>query len=136
MATSTQIPIFPSSDLAATAAFYAVIGFAETGRFGDHYLTLVHEEAGMELHFYGAGRVKPKSNDHAAYVRYETADEASALHTRWSGITNTPGFARVAGKVGRLVNITDTDYGLREFALLDLDGNLLRIGGTIPDGPT
>jgi hypothetical protein len=127
-----QIPIFPSSDLAATAAFYTYIGFHETGRFGDHYLTLVHDDNGMELHFYGAGKVKPKANDHAAYVRFDTADEATALHTRWSGITNSPGFSRVAGKIGRLVKITDTDYGLREFALLDLDGNLLRIGGVIP----
>ena len=126
-----QIPIFPSSDLAATAAFYAVVGFVETGRFGDDYLTLVHEDAGMELHFYGAGKVKPKANDHAAYVRYETAAEATALHTRWSGITNTPGFARVAGKMGRLHAMTDTDYNMSEFALLDLDGNLLRIGGPI-----
>ena len=126
-----QIPIFPSSDLAATAAFYAVVGFVETGRFGDDYLTLVHEDAGMELHFYGAGKVKPKANDHAAYVRYETAAEATALHTRWNGITNTPGFARVAGKMGRLHAMTDTDYNMSEFALLDLDGNLLRIGGPI-----
>ena len=130
---TTQIPIFPSSDLDATAAFYAAIGFAETARFADHYLILVHADAGMELHFYGAGKVKPKSNDHAAYVRYETATEVSLLHTRWVGITNTPGFARVSGKMGRLVAMTDTDYGLREFALLDLDGNLLRIGGVITD---
>ncbi|MFT7474759.1 MAG: catechol 2,3-dioxygenase-like lactoylglutathione lyase family enzyme [Verrucomicrobiales bacterium] len=125
-----QIPILPSSDFDATTAFYVLLGFTEIDRFGDHYLLLEHT-IGMELHFYCAGKVKPKSNDHAAYIRFETDDEANALHTRWNGITNTPGFARVAGKVGRLTSISYTDYGLREFALLDLDGNLLRIGGRI-----
>lgn len=126
-----QIPIFPSSGFDATAAFYAVIGFTETGRFGSDYLILEHVEVGLELHFYGAGTVKPKSNDHAVYVRFETAAEATELHTRWNGITNTPGFARVAGKIGRLTNIVNTDYGLAEFALLDFDGNLIRLGGPI-----
>jgi catechol 2,3-dioxygenase-like lactoylglutathione lyase family enzyme len=127
----TQIPIFPSSDFDATTAFYAVLGFTQMDRFGDYYLLLGHP-IGMELHFYGAGKVKPKSNDHAVYIRFDTADEADELHTKWNGITNTPGFARVAGKTGRLNPISDTDYGLREFALLDLDGNLLRIGGRTP----
>ena len=29
---------------------------------------------------------------------------------------------------GRLMGVTDTDYGLREFALVDPSGNLLRLG--------
>ncbi len=128
---ATQIPIFPSSDFDGTAAFYGHLGFEETARYGADYLIVVHS-AGMELHFYLA-RVKPRANDHGAYVRFESLTQLDALHTRWSGRCNTPAFARVAGKVGRLHAPVDTDYGLREFALIDHDGNLLRLGGPLHD---
>ncbi len=121
-----QIPIFPSSGFDGTAAFYARIDFSETNRFGDDYLILEHD-AGLELHFYPA-KVKPRTNDHGAYVRFDSLDELDALYKRWNGLTNTPAFARVAGKIGKLHAPVDTDYGLREFALLDADGNLLRFG--------
>lgn len=127
-----QLPIFPSSDFDRTAAFYGTLSFTEENRFGDYYLILEHE-AGMELHFYGAGRVKTKSNDHAAYIRFETAAESDELYERWAPIAESSAFSAVAGKAGRLVHPSDTDYGLREFALLDSDGNLLRIGGSIPE---
>jgi len=124
----TQIPVFPSSGFDGTAAFYGHLEFSEVSRFGDNYLILKHD-LGMELHFYGAGSVKPRTNDHAVYVRFSTAAEVDALYTRWNGLANTPAFARVAGKIGRLNAPVDADYGLREFALLDHDGNLLRLGG-------
>jgi len=126
----TQIPIFPSGGFDATAAFWGHIGFVETARFGDDYLILQHE-IGMELHFYSSD-VKPRTNDHGAYVRFDSLDELDALYTRWNGRCNTPAFSRVAGKIGRLHNAVDTDYGLREFALIDHDGNLLRLGGPLP----
>ena len=124
-----QIPIFPSSDFDGTAAFYARIDFIEANRFGDDYLILEHE-AGLELHFYAA-RIKPRTNDHGAYVRFTSLGAFDALYKRWNGLTNTPAFARVAGKIGKLSAAVDTDYGLREFALLDADGNLLRIGAPL-----
>ncbi len=126
----TQIPVFPSSGFDGTAAFYGHLRFTETARYGDNYLILQHE-LGIELHFYGAGSVKPRTNDHAVYIRFETADEITSLYTLWNGLANTPAFARVAGKIGRLHAPVDTDYGLREFALLDHDGNLCRLGGTL-----
>lgn len=128
---TVQIPVFPSSGFDGTAAFYAHLGFTETNRFDDHYLIIEHP-VGMELHFYGAGSVKPRTNDHAVYIRFETATPVDELFTRWNGLTNTPAFARLAGKIGRLTPPVDTDYGLREFALIDHDGNLLRIGGVTP----
>ena len=124
-----QIPIFPSSGFDATAAFYSRLDFTEANRFGDDYLIL-HHELGIELHFYPAS-VKPRTNDHGAYVRFHTLDELDTTYRRWNGLANTPAFARVAGKIGRLGAPEDTDYGLREFALIDHDGNLLRFGGPL-----
>ena len=79
------------------------------------------------------GKVKTTRNDHASYIRFTSADGSDALYASWAEAADTPAFADVAGKAGLLVAPSDTDYGLREFALLDNDGNLLRIGGTIPD---
>lgn len=125
-----QIPVFPSSGFDGTVAFYKHLRFTESARHGDNYLILEHE-LGMELHFYGAGSVKPRTNDHAMYVRFDSATEVDELYTLWNGLANTPAFARVAGKIGRLHAPVDADYGLREFAVIDHDGNLMRIGGVI-----
>ncbi len=130
----TQIPVFPSSDFERTAAFYATLGFIESNRFGTNYLILEHP-VGIELHFYGAGKVKSKANDHAVYIRFGSVEPVNSLHSAWEVIAESSGFAVVAGKAGRVLPPVDTDYGLREFALLDADGNLLRIGGSLePEG--
>lgn len=126
-----QIPIFPSSNFDGTVELYGRIDFVESQRFGDDYLIIDHP-AGLELHFYSA-KVKPRTNDHGAYIRFDSLDEFEALYSRWNGLTNTPAFARAAGKIGRMHSAVDTDYGLREFALLDADGNLLRVGAPLAD---
>ena len=54
-------------------------------------------------------------------------DDADALHREWQevGIESDP----VTGS--RLMPPVDTDYGIREFALVDRSGNLLRVGSTL-----
>ena len=122
-----QIPIFPSSDFDRTVELYSRIGFIESRRHGGEYLIIEHAGAELELHFY-ADKVKPRTNDHGAYIRFDSIDDFDALYARWKGLTNTPAFARAAGKIGKMTAAVDTDYGMREFALLDADGNLLRVG--------
>lgn len=124
-----QIPIFPSSDFDRTVELYSRIDFTEANRYGDDYLIIDHAD-GLELHFYSA-KVKPRTNDHGAYIRIESLADFDALYARWKGLTNTPAFARAAGKIGKMGAAVDTDYGLREFALLDADGNLLRVGAPL-----
>lgn len=128
MAPITQIPIFPSSDFDATVALYGLIDFVENNRYGNDYL-IIENPIGIELHFYSAN-VKPRTNDHGAYFRFASVEELDALYVRWNGLTNTPAFARVAGKIGKMHAAVDTDYAMREFALLDADGNLLRLGAS------
>lgn len=127
--TPTQIPIFPSSGFDATSAFYGHLDFVETARYDDVYLILEHER-GLELHFFPS-RVKPRTNDHGAYARFDSLEVLDGLYARWNGRCNTPAFARVAGKIGRLHAAVDTDYGMREFALIDHDGNLIRLGALL-----
>lgn len=126
MVQAKQIPIFPSGNFAGTVALYSRLDFTESRRFGDDYLIIEHP-AGLEVHFFSS-KVKPRTNDHGAYVRFESVEELDALYKRWNGLTNTPAFARAAGKIGKMHAAVDTDYGMREFALLDADGNLLRLG--------
>ncbi len=113
------IPILPSSDFDDTSAFFARLGFSENGRWPASYLILEHP-VGIELHFFWSKRLRPRSNDHGAYVRFSTAAQVDDLHATWAGLELGD---------GRITDPEDTDYGLREFALLDPERNLLRIGG-------
>ena len=116
-------PILPARDLAATAAFYERLGFEESGLWPGEYLIVCRGEVG--LHFFSSPGLDPWSSDAGCYVYVEDADvvfaEFSALSLPHEGIPRLHGPP------------ADTDYGLREFAVVDLDGNLLRIGSRLAD---
>jgi catechol 2,3-dioxygenase-like lactoylglutathione lyase family enzyme len=116
---AVTIPILPTTDFDATAAFYASLGFEERRRWPGDYLIIVGP-AGTELHFWMAPDIDPASNRHACYIRFDDGAEAAALHDAWAA-------CELAG--GRLHPVNATDYGMLEFALVDPHGNLLRIGG-------
>jgi hypothetical protein len=105
------IPILPSRDLDRTAAFYAVAGFEQADRH-DRYLVLHND--GTELHFSLHDTVTPTT----CFVH--VADAAKM----WKQLRHlgTPG-------VG---DLTDEDYGLREFTITDPDGNQIRVGSPRP----
>lgn len=118
------IPILPSPNFDETAAFYAALGFEEEGRWPNEYLILTSDE-GIEFHFWFNPTVDSATNDVACYVRCGTAAQAQAFYDEWSarGLES-----------GRLHEPTTTDYGLLEFALVDLHGNLIRVGGSVHQG--
>jgi hypothetical protein len=123
------IPNLPSRDLDATAAMFARIGFAETGRW-DGYGILERDD--VELHFFAQPDLDPATTAGMAYVRVLDVDRlyaevraagfevltAAALRERWD----------TGASLERITVLEDKPWGLREFALLDLDNNLLRIG--------
>lgn len=116
------VPIMPSRNLRETLEFYEPLGFELRGpppeTYG--YLIIGRGEA-IELHFWESPEVDPLTTDHSCYVRVADAD---ALHAEWDavGIPSDP-------KTGsRLMPPGDTDYGIREFALVDRSGNLIRVG--------
>jgi hypothetical protein len=104
------IPILSSGDLDRTAAFYAPTGFVEGGR---HPGYLLLHNAGVELHFSQPGPP-------AAGECYVQVDDASAVHERLH-----------QHGIDGLGPLADQDYGLREFALTDPDGNRVRFGSPI-----
>ncbi|MGE4045285.1 MAG: bleomycin resistance protein [Acetobacteraceae bacterium] len=115
-------PILPVRDVALALAHYRRLGFegqtyAETDAAEPIYGFLKH--GAVELHLARVGDVDPQRNTSACYLY---VSDANALHAAWQAMGITSG----------LRTPTDTPYGLREFAYVDPDGNLLRIGSPLP----
>jgi hypothetical protein len=111
-------PIFPVRDVAAALAHYRRLGFVaeaydETDAAGPIYGFVRHGT--VELHLARVPDVDPARSQSACYLY---VDDADALFAAWRG----------SGVAGRFVAPVDTPYGLREFAHIDADGNLLRVG--------
>lgn len=111
-------PILPSADLDATAAFYAPLGFDVVGRWPDEYLIITGPDA-IELHFWHKVGVDRWTNDVACWIGYPTPDAVRRRHAAWAAAGVAPPALTEPGDIsGHLV----------EFQLIDLDGNLLRLG--------
>lgn len=110
-------PVVPVLELDAALQRYADLGFdvhADEGpdRYG------FADRGGVSLHLTEWDQHDPKRT--AAQV-YLYVDDADALHAEW----------RASGVPGRLTDPTDTPYGLREFAFVDDDGTLHRVGSPL-----
>lgn len=116
------IPILPCRSVDETIRFYGRLGFEL--RFEqaepDPYLILTHGE--LTLHFFLHRTIDPAGSTAACYL--EVAD-ADALWAIWS----TLGLP-TAG-VPRLTAPEDKEWGMREFAIVDPSGSLLRVGHEI-----
>lgn len=114
----TTAPILPSRDFDETAAFYGKIGFRETGRWDDMgYLILVRDK--VELHFFGYPEIDVTTNFCGAYVRTSDVD---ALGERVAALgLPTEG-------IPRAILPEDKPWEMREMAIIDPNGTLLRIG--------
>lgn len=114
-------PILPSRDLHATLAFYSRLGFENRGAPPDRWNYLIIGRGGIELHFYLDRDVNPLTTSTGCYLRVTDAD---ALYEEWNAI----GVPSDPATGSRLQPPVTTDYGLRELALVDPNGNLLRAG--------
>jgi len=116
-----SIPVLPSRDFDATAAWWAALGFTEHARWPGSYLILVGPHD-VEVHFFSS-EVDPLTNDHGGYVRFPSTIPVRRLFERWEGIdgVHPP---------------QETTYGLVEGAVVDPDGNLLKFGGIVESVPT
>jgi catechol 2,3-dioxygenase-like lactoylglutathione lyase family enzyme len=113
-------PILPSGDIAATEGFWTRLGFVTV--YADAGYLLMKRE-GAEVHFFLNPGLVPGRNDHGAYLRPADID---ALDAEWAAL-GLPG----AG-IPRLVRAEDKPWGMRELALVDPDGNLIRAGQELP----
>jgi len=112
------IPILPSRSVQATAAFYQRLGF-EGGphEFNPEYGIL--RRGDLELHFFTHKTLNPADSFAGCYLRVLDVDriyrDFLAAELPRTGIP-------------RMDALENKPWGLREFALVDPDGNLLRIG--------
>ena len=108
---SSVAPVFSTTDVAAWLTHYQALGF-DVEAHDDSYGFASRDR--IVLHVSRNAEHDPRTTAGCAYV--EVAD-ADALAREW---------AHVAG--GRNVAPVDTDYGIREGAHVDPDGNLIRFG--------
>lgn len=116
-------PILPSRDIDAAEAFWNRLGFRTVHKDATGYLILKRD--GAELHFWLNPQLVPVRNDAGGYLRPNDID---GLDAEWSAL-DLP----TAG-VPRYHRAEDKPWGMRELAVIDPDGNLIRAGQELPLG--
>lgn len=114
------VPILPSRDLRETLAFFETLGFENRGAPPEEWDYLILGRGGIELHLYEDKTLDPLRTASMCYLFVEDADR---LFDEWAGLVLPD---RETGS--RVVDPVDTEYGMREFAVVDRSGNLIRIG--------
>jgi hypothetical protein len=110
-------PVVPVLDLDAAMDRYRRLGFDVDPYTGSERYAFVRRGP-VSLHLTEWHEHDPKRT--AAHV-YLYVSDADALHAEWAA----------AGVEGRLRELFDTPYGLREFAYVDPDGTLHRAGSRL-----
>ncbi|MFN0089934.1 MAG: bleomycin resistance protein [Acidimicrobiales bacterium] len=115
---SRLAPVLAVRSIGAAAEHYRQLGFAVQAYDGAAAYAFAQRD-GVEVHLQQADHLDPATNSCALYLY---VDDADALYAAW----------RQSGVAGRLVAPADTEYGLREGAHVDPDGNLWRFGSPLP----
>ena len=119
--TEKAIPILPSRSIAATVDFYQRLGFEGGAHAFDSDYAILHRGE-VELHFFKHPTLVPEASYAGCYIR--VSDVQSIYQAFASSQLPRTG-------IPRMDILEDKPWGLREFALIDLDGDLLRIGQII-----
>lgn len=110
-------PVFPVSNLTAAIEHYRGLGFQVVPYKKGGYAFAVRD--GAEIHLAAVtGKINQTTTTSAAYLEVNNADE---LAREWAE-------TKVAG---HLTTPVSTEYGMREGAHVDPDGNLLRFGSKL-----
>ena len=107
-------PVVPVRDLAAALERYGRLGFSVRA-YGHGTGYGYAERDSVSIHVSEWEDHDPK---HTGSVVYLYVSDADAVRTEWAA----------AGVEGRLGDVRETDYGMREFAYVDPDGTLHRVG--------
>ena len=118
-------PILPVRDIERALDHYRALGFEghpyDGGEEEGEPATYAFMRLGADnIHLTRVEDLDPEASTSGCYLYVEDADE---LHAIWSD----------ADVEGRFTEPEDTPYGLREFAHIDPDGNLLRVGSPSSD---
>ncbi len=105
----SAVAIIPCTDLDASEAFYEMLGFAAVSRYEIHGYRILKDGEGASIHLarVAPGWLTPERNAHGLYLYAENVED-------------------LARKLGCAVELKP--WGLREFALSDPDGTLVRVG--------
>lgn len=108
-------PIIPVRDLDIALDRYRRLGFDARSYEGPARYGFV-DRGSVSMHLSEWAEHDPLRTASSVYFYVSDAD---ALHAQWAALKDLG---------GRLVEPVDTPYGLREFAYVDPDGTLHRIG--------
>lgn len=106
----SSVPIIPARDVVASTAWYRDALDYEVVRAQSDYGIVGRE--GSWIHLYGPSGIAPEDSDAMIRVGVEGIDDLHAACL-------AKGIVHPNGRLGR------RPWGLREFAVLDLDGNLV-----------
>ena len=115
------IPVLPSRSISVTTEFYRRLGFdGGAHEFNQDYAIVTLGT--VELHFFLHAELLPAASWAGCYIR--VLDVHSLYEA--SLASELP-----ASGIPRMDRLEDKPWGLKEFAIVDPDGNLLRIGQII-----
>ena len=113
----TAIPILPSRSLNDTLAFYQRLGFEDKIHSHGDYAILTRGT--VELHFFTHRELRPDESSAGCYIR---VSDVESIYREFASA------ALPRKDIPRQTTLEDKPWGMREFAIVDPDGNLLRIG--------
>lgn len=111
------IPQLPSRSIEKTLAFYARLGFEGEAVPGHAYAIAVR--GSLELHFFLHETLRPHESSFSCYLRVQ---DVEAMYQAFSA-AGLP-----ATGIPRMERLENKSWGMKEFAVLDEDGTLIRIG--------
>ena len=116
--TDIAIPILPSRSVADTLTFFQRLGF-EGKLWGEPYFYAILRRGTVELHFFTQQDLRPAESSAGCYIRVSDVEN---MYQSFAA-------AKLPGKgIPRQDALEVKPWGMREFAIVDPDGNLLRIG--------
>jgi catechol 2,3-dioxygenase-like lactoylglutathione lyase family enzyme len=116
------IPTLPCRSVGATVAFYRRLGFDGGAHAYNGDYAVLRRGATVELHFFRHEALVPAESSAGCYLRVTDVDR---IHREFSAAGLAP------RGIPRIDRLEDKPWGLREFAIVDPDGNLVRIGQLI-----
>jgi len=111
------IPILPARSLSDTLAFFQRLGFE--GKIHSHGDYAILTRGTVELHFFTHRELQPAESSAMCYIR---VTDVESIYRDFA-LAQLPRTG-----IPRMDALEDKPWGLREFAVVDPDGNLLRIG--------
>ena len=120
----TVAPILPARDFETTTRFYGKLGFVFASQYQPPDAYLILRRASIELHFFPHFELDPASSYAGCYIRVGDVEA-------WFEAAARMGLANKG--IPRLIPLQDRPWGMREFAIIDPDGSLLRIGAPSPE---